>query len=153
MEEKVFDPIRQSYVPAFPEEIIRQKLILHMIQLGYPKDFISVEVDLLSLPHLSCMDFPSKKRRADLICFAKGIHKKYELYPLLLVECKAVALTENVVQQVVGYNHFIRSYFVAIANEEKIQTICYDRKKKENISIDFLPSFNEILLAAKKSIL
>ena len=82
-EDKLFDPIRKIFVPALPEEKIRQDLINKMIhKLGFPPSLIAVEKDLKHLPHIKDKSFSANKRRADIICFGKNIHPKYELYPL-----------------------------------------------------------------------
>ncbi len=146
---QIFDPIRGKNFSALPEEIIRQDLIHKMIyELNFPKSFIVVEKDLSLLPHLK--RFKSSNRRADIICFAKNIHPKHEIYPLLMIECKAVKLTKAVKDQVLGYNHFVGAYFTAIANKYEIFTYYYDLKNKRYKSIDFLPKYDELINAVKK---
>jgi hypothetical protein len=145
---RLYDPIRKTYVLALPEEIVRQQLIHKMIEnLGYPKSLLAVEKDLCTLPHLSKKPFPSQKRRADIICFAKNIHPDFSIYPLLMIECKACKLTEKTVDQVLGYNHFVESYFVGIASEKEIVIYWYNQKKKDYYSINFLPSYNQLISA------
>ena len=131
-----------------PEEIVRQDLIDKMVgSLRYPESLIGVEKELKSLPHLKNEKLPI--RRVDIICFAKGIHKKYSLYPLLVVECKAKKLTEDAIEQVLGYNYFIKAFFVAIANKDKIKTFFYDNKKKMSF-VNFLPTYDQLIDAVKK---
>ncbi len=127
----LFDPIRKTYVLPLPEEIVRQQLINKMInQLKFPVSLLAIEKDLCNLPHLVNKEFPSQKRRADIICFAKNINPDFSIYPLLIIECKACKLTKKTVDQVLGYNHFVKSYFVSIANEHEIITFWYSLKKK-----------------------
>ncbi|NGX49648.1 MAG: hypothetical protein K940chlam5_01247 [Candidatus Anoxychlamydiales bacterium] len=142
---RIYDPIRKTYVLALPEEKVRQKLIHNMInELGFPKSLIAVEKDLLSLEHIKQKEFASKKRRADIICFAKDIDENYSIYPLLMIECKAFKLNSKTIDQVLGYNHYIKAFFVAIANEYEIITYWYNIKEKKYKSVNFLPSFNEL---------
>ncbi|MFT4554516.1 MAG: hypothetical protein ACI9S8_003168 [Chlamydiales bacterium] len=145
---KVFDVIRKEWVAATPEEIIRQKLIHHMIEeLGYPQHFIAVEKALRELPHLQLYGTQVPDRRVDLICFAKDITSKHPLYPLIVVECKAVNITKKVLSQVEGYNHFLKACFVAVANGEEMRTGWYDATLGKYQYVDMLPKFNDLLLS------
>ena len=117
MSNSLFCPLRNTWVAALPEEQVRQTLIQLMIQrLGYPLGTIALEKSLNHLPHLQ--SYPSlPKRRADLIVLAKEIHPQYPLYPLLLVECKAVPLTQATLRQIIGYNQFVKAPFIAAVNQ------------------------------------
>ena len=146
----IFDPIRNKLVAATPEEILRQNLLQFMIkELAFPKSLLCVEKDLAQLPHLKEKKHLLPIRRVDLLCFAKDLHPEFPLYPLLIVECKACRLTEETEKQVVGYNHFVGSYFVAIAAEGQIKTFWYSEKLKKYDSVDFLPSYKQLLAALK----
>jgi hypothetical protein len=91
------------------EECIRQALIQKLIfELGFPRELISIEKELSKLPHLSGKQLP--KRRVDLVCFTQNV------YPLLVIECKAIPLSEKALDQVLGYNYYIQAEFVAISN-------------------------------------
>ena len=108
-----------------PEEEIRQAWISKMVRdLGYPRHMIAVEKELSSLPHLIGQKVP--KRRVDILVFAKEIHPEYSLFPLLMIECKAVPLVPSVARQVLGYNAFVKAPFVAIANAEDFLLGRYD---------------------------
>ena len=129
-----------------PEEKIRQELIETMIKnLGYPKGFIGVEKKIGKLPHLK--DGKFSNRRLDIICFAKNIHPKYILYPLLIVECKKGALEKGAIEQVLGYNDFIKAFFVAIANEREVKTFWYEGEKI--VSVNFLPGYRQLINAVR----
>jgi hypothetical protein len=145
---RLYDPVRKTYVLPLPEEIVRQQLIHKMINLlGFPMSLLAIEKDLCNLPHLQNKEFPSQKRRADIICFAKNINPNYSIYPLLMIECKACKLTKKTIDQVLGYNHFVESYFVSIANETEIITFWYDLKNGKYTSINFLPSYEQLIQA------
>lgn len=145
--EKVYCLIRKEWVAALPEEKVRQKLIHQLIhELGFPVSCIAVEKELRQMPHLSLN--PSSEipnRRADIICFAKDIHRDHQLYPLLLIECKAIQLSSKVIRQVVGYNYFLKSYFIGIANQNMIKTGWFDPQKKDYTFVDYLPAYSELL--------
>lgn len=149
--ESLYCQIRQARVSALPEEKVRQRLLNHMIQeLGFPASLIAVEKSLRQLPHLSVTDrrlVPD--RRADIICFAKGTVSGNDLYPLLLVECKAIKLSPRVINQVLGYNHFIRACFIAIANEDEIRIGWHDHLKGEYSFADYLPSYDQLCSSIK----
>lgn len=123
--DSIFCPIRKGWVSALPEEKIRQDLIQTMIhQLGFPEGTIALEKNLSQLPHLQGMVLPN--RRADLIVLAKNLHPIHLLYPLLLVECKATPLTPKVLRQIIGYNQFVKSFFIAAVNQTTSYTGWYD---------------------------
>lgn len=120
MFDSLFCPVRKVWVAALPEERVRQALIQEMIgSLGYPLRSLVLEKNLNQLPHLQ-VQTSLPKRRADLIVFAKELHPQHIFYPLLLIECKAVPLTNKVLRQIIGYNQFVGAYFIAAVNQ--IQT-------------------------------
>jgi hypothetical protein len=145
--DEIYDPIREKKVKGFQEELVRQSLIALMVDsLGYPKHLITVEKDLNQLPHLK--DKKTKnQRRADIICFEHNIHPLYELFPLLLIECKAEKLNQSHIDQVIGYNYFVQAFFIAVASNEKIKTLWYNKKKGQYDAVDFLPSHKELMQA------
>jgi hypothetical protein len=148
--QQIYCHLRKMWVAALPEELVRQRLISHMVNhLNFPQSYLVLEKELRQMPHLEgdLRQFPD--RRADLICFAKDIHPKYALYPLLLIECKAVKLTSKVVDQVVGYNHFLQACFIAIVNADEIRTGWYDREKKEYTFINSLPNYATLVAMLK----
>ncbi|MEX1012267.1 MAG: type I restriction enzyme HsdR N-terminal domain-containing protein [Waddliaceae bacterium] len=140
--------IRKQTVAATPEEEVRQSLIHQMVEhLHYPMSLLSVEKELGELPHLKDHNLP--KRRADIICFGKSIHLDYDLYPLLLIECKATRLTPKVINQVTGYNRYIRAYFVAVVNQDEVRIGWFDPKKKSYTFIQGLPNYADLLASVK----
>ena len=137
-------------VPSTPEEIVRQHLLQKMIgPLGFPKGLLWVEKEISLLPHLREKALPSTLRRADILCFAKGIHPEHELYPLILIECKAHWI-KKATDQVLGYNESVGACFVATAGCEQIQTLWYNGAKMCYESVDFLPSYQELKSSAQQ---
>lgn len=144
--QQIYCHLRKMWVAALPEEIVRQRLLSHMVNhLNFPQNYLVLEKELRQMPHLSgdLRQFPD--RRADLICFGKDIHPSHALYPLLLIECKAVKLTSKVIDQVVGYNHFLQAYFIAIVNADEIKTGWYNRETKEYSFVNTLPDFATLM--------
>lgn len=137
--------IRKEPVAPLPEERVRQRLLQYMIsELGFPAPLITVEQPIRLIPGLD-VSYSRRvpDRRADIVCFAKN--KDQALVPLLLVECKAVPLTSKVINQVLGYNHFVRSRFIALVNQDEIRMGWYDEKKGGYEFIDFLPSYASLV--------
>lgn len=117
MTELLYCQIRKTWISSLPEERVRQQLILELTQnLGFPIQNIAIEKKLDQLPHLQFIS-SLPKRRADLIVFANNLHPHYAFYPLLLVECKSIKLTDKTLRQIVGYNHFVGAPFLAVVNQ------------------------------------
>ena len=147
---EIYDPFRKKWVVATPEEKVRQNLLHKMtVELSYPRELISIEKALSEMPHISASTASScPDRRVDLVCFAKGIHPEYPLYPLLLIECKECAsLVEVARQQVIGYNYFIKACFVAVAYPTGCQWGYYDSRIQTYAFSDQMPSYHELMQA------
>ncbi|MBS0605272.1 MAG: type I restriction enzyme HsdR N-terminal domain-containing protein [Verrucomicrobia bacterium] len=146
---KVFDEIRQSWVKATPEELVRQQWLRRMVgQLLYPRELLVVEKQLRELPHLCGSEVPD--RRLDILCYGKSESSSPPLFPLLLIECKDERLTEDAVNQVIGYNHHVRACFVAAVNLSEARMGCYDAQKNKYMFCSFLPSFKELMQWVKR---
>jgi hypothetical protein len=110
---QIYDPIRKKWMDALPEEIVRQKILSHLVnQLGYPPCAIVVEKKLSELSQVLEENVPS--RRIDILCL-----ESETLRPLLLVECKAVPLQEKMFAQALGYNAYIKAPLICLANDEE----------------------------------
>lgn len=117
--EKIYDPIRKSFVKLNPEEQVRQLWINKLIELGYPKEYFLVEKSLHSIPGIDLSNISSiPQRRVDLLIYRLNEAKK--LAPLFLMEFKAESLTPSALKQVSGYNYFVKAPFIAIANQTEI---------------------------------
>ncbi len=100
--------------------------------LGFPKGLIAVEAQV-----------GGRKRRADIICYAL----MPQMRPLLVVECKALALSEEAEAQAFGYNSILGAPFICLAGGEGIATLWLERGKISRIPC--LPPFKELYDAAK----
>ncbi|MCS6981609.1 MAG: type I restriction enzyme HsdR N-terminal domain-containing protein [Flavobacteriales bacterium] len=100
----VFDILRRRWLPATPEEIVRQSLVHFMIHhCGYPQGLISCEWPIKQ---------GLKKFRADVVVLSrKG-------KPWLVVECKApqVPLDQKTLHQVAAYVAGMAPEAVALCN-------------------------------------
>jgi hypothetical protein len=116
--------IRKRLVAATPEEAVRQGLLQKMIgELGYPKGLISVEKKIGS-------------RRYDIVCYTSAVK------PLLLIECKAIALNEAAENQAFGYNDTVRAPFICLASKTVVKTLWQEKGKI--VSVPFLPAYAEL---------
>ena len=141
----IYDEVRKLWVAATPEERVRQNLLKKMIYgLSYPRELLSVEKSLSEL----CMNshlVPS--RRIDIVCFAKGKGMKSSLYPLLIIECKEKAdLLDEALEQVKGYNHFLKAPFIAVAHPDG-EVFGYPSDKGISF-LTFLPTYLDLMSAA-----
>jgi type I site-specific restriction endonuclease len=99
-----FDPIRKKWVPATPEEEVRQQFIQFLLTVkNIPASHLSVEREI-TVNGLS--------RRYDLVVFDE------EGKPWMVVECKAphVKLTQEVMEQAGRYNKTLRAPIIGITN-------------------------------------
>lgn len=144
---QVYDPIREIWTLATPEEIIRQKWIEVMIEhLGFPKAQLVVEKKMNQLPHLNKDSLPN--RRIDVLAYYKDLQS--EMKPLLLMECKAIPLNHQALLQVMGYQSLVGSPFIALANEEEIRVGYRSNGLLEEIS--FLPDYRQLKQLALKAV-
>lgn len=81
---KLYDPIRQIYVPATPEEIVRQRIIRYLInRMKVPADKIVVEQGLVKF---GVNDEENRKKRIDI-----GFYGYYNDLAAI-IECKAYSI-------------------------------------------------------------
>ena len=143
--EQVYDEVRDSWVAATPEEIVRQKLLKKMIyKLSYPRELIVVEKALSEIPLFSSFTGSLPIRRIDIACFAKGIVLNQPLSPLLIIECKEDKRgLDEALEQVKGYNHYLKAYFIAVAHPEG-EVFGFVEKGAFHY-IDYLPSYSTLI--------
>jgi len=119
----IFDLIRKKYLVLQPEELVRQLLILHLIDIGYPKEKIQVEKGI---------NVNGQKRRFDIVVY----DKKFE--PYILIECKShtVRITQDTFDQIANYNLQLRAPYLLVSNG--VQTFCcaldFENKSIEHMS-------------------
>ncbi len=124
----VFDPIRRKNVALTPEELLRQLVLLYLLEVkGYPANRIRSEIGLTlnGLP-----------RRCDIAVFDAAVQ------PWLLVECKSpkVALTQAAFEQVARYNLRFRAPFLAVTNGLATYSCSLDFEQE---TVAFLPDLPE----------
>lgn len=141
---QIFCCIRKIWVVETPEECVRQMLLQQLIHtLGFPPSIIVVEKELKSLPHLAIELGEIPKRRADILCYTQ--HSVKGMTPLLLIECKAVSLSSKMTSQLIGYNHYLKVPFIALANHIEKKLGWYDPQTSKYTFINHFPSFIELI--------
>lgn len=119
----IFDIIRKKYLVLQPEELVRQLLLLHLIEMGYPKEKIQVEKGL---------NINGLKRRFDIVVYDE------HFFPYLLIECKShtVPITQDTFDQIANYNIELRAPYLLVSNG--VQTYCcaldFDNKTINNLN-------------------
>lgn len=133
------DPIRKKLIKVTPEETVRQ-IIIQFIKkyMKVEEKFIQVEIQL--------KDYGIKTlKRADII-IEQIIDNVY--YPLIVVECKSknVELTDNVLEQVIGYADDINSPFVIITNGEFMDVLEYDEITNQYYYLEDIPTYKDLII-------
>ncbi|MBS0654592.1 MAG: type I restriction enzyme HsdR N-terminal domain-containing protein [Verrucomicrobia bacterium] len=140
-------PIRKRHVQSTSEERVRCALLSMMIEeRGYPPSLIVVERKVTELLGSFQPKGEVPNRRVDILCYLPT------LTPLLLIECKAVALSAKAMAQVLSYNHYIGAHFVAIANSTELRVVpaspWAEACMQSNPALfeNYLPSYNTFVL-------
>ncbi|MFN0213359.1 MAG: type I restriction enzyme HsdR N-terminal domain-containing protein [Saprospiraceae bacterium] len=100
----VFDPIRKKEVALTPEELLRQLVLLYLLEeKKYPAHRIRSEVGI---------KVNGLQRRCDIVVYDAAIK------PWLLVECKSpkVPLNDKTFEQVARYNLQLRAPYLTVTN-------------------------------------
>ncbi len=119
----VGDRIRNKYVALTPEELVRQLVVIHLIEeRHYPKSRIQVE----KLLKVNQMD-----KRFDILVYDQ------DTQPFLVIECKSykIPIQQNQIDQVSNYNLELNAPYTMITNGH--HGMCFKIDKGTN-RYDFL---------------
>lgn len=100
----LFDPIRKKWVVIQPEELVRQLMILYLIEeKQYNKNRINIEMGL---------QVNALQKRCDILVYDQ------DMQPFLLVECKAptVKVSQATFRQIANYNLPLRVPYLLVTN-------------------------------------
>lgn len=100
----VFGCIRKKYLVLQPEELVRQLVIHHLIEVqGFNKNRISVEKQLI---------VNDLKKRCDILVYDSNMN------PFFLIECKApeVPISQQTFHQIAWYNMPLRVPYLMVTN-------------------------------------
>lgn len=136
----LFDPIRKAHVKKTPEEVIRQQFIQYLIQeKHFPQQCITVEKAISQFPFASGDGGKLPLRRLDILCLDASLTR-----PLLVAECKAGQINAFMMQQVHGYNAFIKAPFVALVGCKDLFFSYFNSEKGEYETIDWMPTYEQL---------
>lgn len=123
---EVFDPVRKLWVALTPEEMVRQSLLVYLIQRGYEGTFIAVEKQIT----IGEVSF-----RFDAIVFDETFN------PFILVECKApdVAIDQGVFDQIARYNWKVQAPYFVLTNGVSLLIGKHDNDKRAYEILSELP--------------
>ena len=132
------DPIRKKLIYITPEETIRQKMIIYLIEkLNVPMDMLIVE------QNLSHYGIKSRKR-ADIV-----IHKleNNQMLPIAVVECKApnVYLDDKARDQMLEYCDLIGADYAMLVNDNSQMCFHYEERYNNYTAIDEFPEYKKML--------
>lgn len=133
--------LRRRHVAATPEEQIRQRLLEYMLAGGaYPRGLLAVEV---ALKKLSGKGVLPPRRRLDIVCYTPT--SDGTLSPLLLVECKAAAVTTATLRQATGYNYYLHAPFLTLVGSSQVYTGYHDSHVGGYTFVSGLPDYATLL--------
>lgn len=125
----IFCLIRQRYMVITPEEIVRQLLLLYLVEIKhYPKNRIAVEKQL---------DINGRKKRFDILVLNK------EVEPIVLIECKApnVAISQLTFNQITQYNLTLKADLLIVTNGEMTFCCTMNHEEKTYDFLENIPGF------------
>lgn len=117
-ENKIFDPVRKKWLIIQPEELVRQTLLLYLVQ--------KKELSMARISVEKAIRLHNQIRRFDLVYY------DHHGSPLLLVECKSpsIPLTQSVLEQAVWYNYEIKAPYLLLSNGKESKWYKIDPESK-----------------------
>lgn len=137
------DPIRKKLTYKTPEETVRQKMILFLLEnMNIPSEMILVEE---KLSHFGVEGDKGDGRADIVICQYK--ENENTIFPIAIIECKApeVILDEQAVNQGYSYADSLNCDYVMITNGEYAYMYKYIHDNKEYVEIKEIPKYNDML--------
>ena len=128
----IFCGIRNKYLVLTPEEIVRQLILIYLIEdRKYPKNKIAVEKQLI---------INNRKKRFDILVMDK------EIKPLILVECKApnVAISQMTFNQAAQYNLALNAELFIITNGKSTYCCSINYKNKQYDFLEEIPYLDKV---------
>ena len=122
---------RRRFVRLTPEELVRQTTLQLLVdEFAYPHNLIAVEVPITVV---------GTQKRCDAIVYNQ------QMQPLMIIEFKApyVALTQEVLDQAVVYNHEVNVPFLMLCNGTHSMVVrCQD---SQHYFLDSIPLYAELI--------
>ena len=121
---------RRRFVRLTPEELVRQTTLQLLVdEFAYPHNLIAVEVPITVV---------GTQKRCDAIVYDQ------QMQPLMIIEFKApyVALTQEVLDQAVVYNHEVNVPFLMLCNGT--QSVVVKIENGEHFFLDTIPLYDAL---------
>lgn len=120
------DDIRGKYVPATPEEEVRQKVIYYLL------DVLKVPPEAVRVEYLLSKSILNNNTRADIV-INKYDDKKKKWKALCVIECKApdVLLGDAAINQAMGYAKALSADYVVVVNGVHSYCWLYNKENKD----------------------
>lgn len=128
-QKQLYAPLRKRYLVAQPEEVVRQLLLLFLIEArGFPK---------LRLREEKQIDVHGLRRRCDIVAYDAAVR------PLFIVECKApyVPLNQAVFEQIAQYNMALRVPYLMVSNGQSSYVCRIDFERADFDFLEELPTY------------
>ena len=123
----IFDPIRKKRLVLQPEELVRQIIILFLINdAGYPKNAFNVEKQIR---------VHQVQRRFDIIIYHHNIR------PWMLIEVKSfkVPITQQTADQLFSYNKALNAPYLLVSNG--LDSFCFKEEDDKLVQLSDLPHY------------
>jgi hypothetical protein len=131
-DKKLFDPIRKKWIVITPEELVRQLLLLYLMEeKDFPKNKINIEKQVL---------VNGQPKRFDILVYGEATQ------PILLVECKApnVPINEAVLDQIASYNIVLKVNYLVMTNGMDNFCCKVDYEKETFEMLSEIPNFKNL---------
>ncbi len=133
--EKLFDPIRNKWLVATPEEQVRQRVLAWMLEnLPFSKSRYRTEFSL---------EVNNLRKRCDILVFDAAVK------PFFLVECKAenIKINDEVLHQALRYNITLQVNYILITNGLSTFLFALDYENGVYSQISFDDLFEQLTAA------
>lgn len=129
---EIWDPIRKVWVVLTPEELVRQLVLVYLIQdLAYPAALIAVEKGI---------KLNNQQKRCDIIIYNR------DGQPLMIVECKAPAvnISQSTFDQIARYNLTLQVPYLFVSNGHTGYCCRVDLTSGDVLYMEEIPDFNAL---------
>lgn len=135
------DDIRGKYIPATPEEEVRQKVIYYLL------DVLKVPSEAIQVEYLLSKSILNNNTRADIV-INKYDDKNKKWKALCVIECKApdVMLGDAAINQAMGYAKALSADYVVVVNGVHSYCWLYNKDNKDYTDcLVALPSYEDMI--------
>ena len=124
----IWDLVRKKWLVLQPEELVRQLMVLYLIDHGYNANRLSIERGIVVV---------EDQRRCDLIIYDKDMNI------FMVVECKApkVPVKDLTYAQLNQYNYSLRVPYLMVSNGRKNLIYSIDHETQKSSIIEELPAY------------